>query len=285
MLSTVYKVIYGFFNLDFFNIEPLSFCIWENASVLDMLSFKYITIAYSLLLVLGVIFFMRYFAARCLGRYYSITSLRNSVIHGLSAFLVLCYGQCIKVSFSILYGKTLRTRIQNSTSRGTPPRRVWFSGNVEYFSNEHLRYALPAFFILLTIGAVPPLVLLVYPLFNRVFAFFKLENLCIVCCFNRIGMLKPLLDSFQGSFKDDFRFFAGIYFFYRWTAVVVYAAVSSYSAFFNAVQVFLVGILTVHSLFQPYQKRWHNILDGLLLANLIVINGHFIVLAFSLNFS
>ena len=273
VLSTVYKVIYGFFSLNFFNIEPLSFCIWENASVLDMLSFKYITIAYSLLLVLGVIFFMRYCAARCLGRYYSITSLRNSVIHGLSAFLVLCYGQCIKVSFSILYGKTLSTRIQNSTSQSTPPRRVWFSGNVEYFSNEHLPYALPAFFILLTIGAVPPLVLLVYPLFNRVFAFFKLENLRIVRCFNRIGMLKPLLDSFQGSFKDDFRFFAGIYFFYRWTAVVIYASVSSYNAFFNAVQAFLVGILTVHSLFQPYQKRWHNILDGLLLANLIVING------------
>ena len=272
VLSTVYKVIYGFFNLDFFNIEPLSFCIWENASVLDMLSFKYITIAYSLLLVLGVIFFMRYCAARCLGRYYSITSLRNSVIHGLSAFLVLCYGQCIKVSFSILYRQKLTLR-QNLTVQGTSLHRVWFNGNVEYFSNEHLRYALPAFFILLTIGVIPPLVLLVYPLFNRVFAFFKLEDLSIVRCFNRIGILKPLLDSFQGSFKDDFRFFAGIYFFYRWTAVVVYAAVSSYYAFFSIVQALLVGILTIHSLFQPYQKRWHNILDGLLLANLIVING------------
>ena len=276
VLSTVYKVIYGFFNLDFFNIEPLSFCIWENASVLDMLSFKYITIAYSLLLVLGVIFFMRYCAARCLGRYYSITSLRNSVIHGLSAFLVLCYGQCIKVSFSILYRQTLTLR-QNLTVQGTSLHRVWFNGNVEYFSNKHLRYALPAFFILLTIGIIPPLVLLVYPLFNRVFAFFKLENLRIVRCFNHIGMLKPLLDSFQGSFKDDFRFFAGIYFFYRWTAVVVYAAVSSYYAFFSIVQALLVGILTIHSLFQPYQKRWHNILDGLLLANLIVINGFNVV--------
>ena len=53
-----YKLIYGFFNLNFFQIESLSFCLWPNASALDMLAIKYVTIMYALFLVLLVIWFM-----------------------------------------------------------------------------------------------------------------------------------------------------------------------------------------------------------------------------------
>ena len=85
--------------------------------------------------------------------------------------------------------------------------------------------------------------------------------------------LKPLLDSFQGSFKDNFRFFAGIYFFYRWVAVITYAIIPFTSLFYTVVQALLIGILVFHSVSQPYQKRWHNILDSLLFADLNLING------------
>ena len=32
-------------------------------------------------------------------------------------------------------------------------------------------------------------------------------------------------------------------------------------------------ILVLHSLAQPYKKRWHNVLDTLIFANLAIING------------
>ena len=40
------RTLYGFFNLEFFNSESLSFCIWKGASALDMLAFKYFTILF-----------------------------------------------------------------------------------------------------------------------------------------------------------------------------------------------------------------------------------------------
>lgn len=273
ILSRGYQIIYGFFNLDMFSINVLSFCIWNNATPLDMLVFKYVTVAYSLFLVLFVILFMRYGAARCFGRYYSITALRNSVIHGLSGFLVLCYSQCLKVSFSILYNVRLTTGHTEEPYQGRQLHRVFFNGNIIYLSPEHLPYAIPAIIILVLIGVIPPLVLLCYPLLNRLFILLKIEKSWLSRCLNHAGKLKPLLDSFQGCFKDKFRFFAGIYFFYRWPAVITYALLFQLSLFYTVLQGLLIVILTVHSVCQPYQKLWHNILDTLLLADLIVVNG------------
>lgn len=55
VLRAGYRLIYGIFNLDFFNIEPLSFYIFGNATVVDVLAFKYVTIIYTLILGLSVI--------------------------------------------------------------------------------------------------------------------------------------------------------------------------------------------------------------------------------------
>ncbi len=267
-----YEIIYGFLNFKFFEIEHISFCIWPNATVLGMLTFRYVTIVYALLLVLSMIIFMRYCAPRCFGRYYSITLLRNSVIHGLSGFFVLCYGQCISVSFTILYSEKYILQDDINSSEYSP-NRVWFSGNVIFMSRRHLQFALPAIFFLLTIGVIPPLILIGYPSLNKVLIFLKLENTSAVHYINRASKLKPLLDSIQGSFKDDFRFFAGIYFFYRWMACTTYALVSSLMLFYSLTQVLLILMLVVHAICQPYQKRWHNVLDTLLLADLVIINA------------
>lgn len=271
-LTRIYQLFYGFFNLDLFNIEPLSYCIWKNASVLDMLCFKYVTVAFSLLLVLSVILFMKYCAARCLGRYYSISALRNSAIHGLSGFLVLCYTQTVKVSFNIFYSQTLSIS-SNITSHVNSLSRVWFSGDRENFGLEHIPYALPSLVIVVVIGGVPPIILLSYPLLNKVLTFLKLNNVWGLRCLNHLNRLKPLLDSFQGSFKDEYRFFAGLYFFYRWIGLIIYTYSSTFSGFYTTVSMTLVVILVFHSVCQPYQKKWHNILDTLVIANLIIING------------
>ena len=270
-LSRGYHIIYGFFNLDFFSIKGLSYCLWQDATPLGMLTFKYVTIVYALILVLSVILFMRYSAAKCCGRYYSITALRNSVIHGLSGFLVLCYSQCVKVSFSILYNQELTTAHTHYHRKEL--NRVFFNGNLIYLSSEHLPHAIPAIVVLMFIGVIPPLVLFALPLLNRLVALLKMEKSRFARLLNHTNRLKPLLDSFQGCFKDNYRFFAGIYFLYRWPAVITYALFFQLSLFYTVLQVLLILMLVVHSVCQPYEKRWHNILDTLLLTNLVIING------------
>lgn len=271
-LTRIYQIFYGFFNLDFFNIEPLSYCIWKNASALDMLCFKYVTVIYSLFLVLSVILFMKYCAVRLLGRYYSISTLKNSAIHGLSGFLVLCYGQTITVSFNILYSQQLSIS-NNIISPVNSLTQVWFSGDRKSFGLMHIPYAIPALVILVVIGGVPPIILLSYPLLNKALTFLKLNNAWGLRYLNHLNRLKPLLDSFQGSFKDEYRFFAGLYFFYRWTGLLIYTYPSNVSSFYTTVNIMLLVMLVLHSVCQPYQKKWHNILDTLIIANLIIISA------------
>ena len=263
------RMIYGFFNLDFFYIKSLSFCVWESASVLDILAFKYLTVVYSVFLIAGVIIFMKHCGARCFHKYHHINVARYSVIHGLSTFLVICYAQCIKVSFTLLYYGNLNVSPTETTKLH---RTVWFSGELKFFSAGHLPYALPALAVLLVVGVIPPVILLTYPAIFRILTCLKVPDSCIDRLLPTYNTFKPFLDAFQGSFKDNFRFFAGLYFLYRWVGVLIIAGTTSYTLFYATVELLLLLMLMVHALCQPYRSRWHNILDTIILADLGLIN-------------
>ena len=267
-----YKVLYGVFNLEFFNSETLSFCIMKNASALDMIAFKYITILYALILIASVIWIMNKCGGRCCGKYCRITTVRSSVIHGISSFLVICYTQCVRISMNLLNPVHFNVELGSNSS---PPVRVWYNAEIGYFHNQHLPYALPALFCLLTIGILPPALLISYPLLNKVTAFFGCDDLRSIGFISQklsISNLKPLLDSFQSCFKDNMRFFAGLYFLYRMVILFIYAVTTSYSAYYTAVSGTLLIMLVVHTICQPYVNRTHNIIDALLLADLILIS-------------
>ena len=266
-----YKIIYGVFNLDFFNSENVSFCIMPNASALDVIAFKYVTILYALILIASVIWIMNKCGGRCCGKYCRITTVKSSVIHGISSFLVICYTQCVRISMNLLNPVHFNVEVGHYT----PPPRVWYNAEIEYFRYKHLKYALPALFCLLTIGIFPPALLLSYPLLNRVTAFFGCDDIRLMGFFSRklsISYLKPLLDSFQSCFKDNMRFFAGLYFLYRMVILFIYAITVSYNDYYTAVSGALLVMLVLHTICQPYVNRVHNIIDALLFANLILIS-------------
>ena len=267
-------LFYGLFSLDFFETENLSFCLFSNASALDIVTFKYVTIVYALLLVIIVIWFLNKCGGRCLGKCFRITTVKSSIIHGISAFLILCYSQCIRISLSLLDSFSLYVK---SDSNITTSRRVWLNGDVDFFSKKHLPYALPAIFCLLTIGIIPPILLLAYPLCNKCLAAVGLEESKFVIFISQIihiSSLKPLLDSFQGCFKDNLRFFAGLYFLYRWIAQIISVAPSTgFSRYDVGVNTLLTLILALHSLCQPYAYKGHNIIDTLLFTDLILITA------------
>lgn len=273
-----YMIIYGFFNLDFFHGNTTSFCLWRNASTLDIIAFKYITIAYALLLVVSVVLFMNKCGGRCLGKCCRITTIKSSVIHGISAFFIICYSQAVKTSLSLLNGHSLELNRNHGESNinFTLSKRVWLNGDLKYFGKVHLYYAIPALFCLLTIGILPPLLLLTYPLLNKVFDIFNIGDSGAVKFLFRwlipINTLKPLLDSFQGCFKDNLRFFAGLYFLYRWSALLAFTISSRFSVAYMVTQVSFIIMLVIHALFQPYVSRIYNIVDTLLITDLVFIN-------------
>lgn len=268
-----YQLLYGFLNLEFFTTETLSFCLWTKATALDMLAFKYVTIIYSLSLVILIIWFMNTSGGNCLGKWYRITKVKSSVVHGISAFLIICYSQSIFVSHSLVNGVELWHREGSNT---TTPKKVWLDGRMTYFSRDHLPYAILALLCLSTIGIFPPILLLAYPLSNKVLTLFGLEETKLVTYISQklpISNLKPLLDCFQSCFKDNLRFFAGLYFLYRWAAPVVYTISSDLGTAYTITEILLILMLVLHALFQPYQKRVHNVVDTLLFTNLFLINS------------
>jgi hypothetical protein len=273
VITEGYQFLYGFLNLDFFTIDTLSFCLWPKATALDMLAFKYITIVYALSLVILVIWFMNTCVGRCFRTCCRITTVKSFIIHGISAFFIICYSQSVLVSHSLVNGVNLWSKASSNT---TVAKRVWFDGNIIYFSKSHLPYALPALLCLLTIGILPPLLLIAYPLLNKVLAFLGVEESKLITSISQklpISNLKPLLDCFQSCFKDNLRFFAGLYFLYRWVAPIIYTTASSLGIAYVVTEIFLILMLAIHAFSQPYEKRVHNMVDTILFTDLLLINS------------
>ena len=267
-LAWGYQLIYGIFTMEFFNIEPLSFCLWEGATVMDVLAFRYVTFVYAFLLVLVTLLFLKYCGNVFAKKYLRITTIKTSVIHGLSAFIVLCYAQVTKVSLYILIPGYMRGK--NGRILKT---KALLSGDAGYFGPEHLVYALPALFCLLTICALPPALLIFYPSVNKLLAVCNMSDKRLVVKVSRvvpINKLKPFLDSFQGCFKDNLRFFAGIYFLYRWITPLLFATMPTSAVYMTLGNAYIL-VLVVHAVFQPYTSRVYNIVDGCLFANLALI--------------
>ena len=257
--------IYSFFNLEVFNIDQLSFCIWEGASALDILMIKLGSILYALALVIFTVFILKQYR---LAKYFPCLSWRRySVINGISAFFILCYAHCAKSCFQVLDSSCLFDQ-NDYCSR----RVVFYTGNTNLLEGAHIKYAVVAIIFLIFIVVFPPILLLFYPLF---FQILKLCHLSESRAAIYLWKLMPiqLLDSFQSSFKDNYRSFAGLYFVYRTFALIVYSFTKNLTQYYTAVEIEIMFIIFIHAMFQPYKKRVHNIIDLLLFFNLALING------------
>ena len=270
----ILNFITSFFNLKFFAHSELSFCLFKGATSLNIIAFNYVTVIYSLLLVLLTIALMNTRLNR-LNKYIQKikgrkTYISQSIIHGLSGFLVICYARSTKISLQILTPITLFGKnISNEE------KVVFYYGEFDYFKGDHLPYAIPAIFVFAFMGLLPPLFLLSFPLCYKVFALFRIQEskfTDILCKIIPLEKLKPFFDSFQGTFKDEHRYFAGLYFIYRLLALLLYALTDN-SKFYFLLEIQFILTLGIHSWTQPYKKKWYNRLDTFLFTLLAILNG------------
>lgn len=271
-LRTPYRLFYGLFNFEFFNIENLSFCLWEGAQILDIMAFKYLTILIAFCMVLTLIAILRNNMCNRLCHLRTIVSTKTSVVHGLSAFLVICYTQCTKISFHIL------RVVQPEGYMGKLEHHYSYYGGLHYLQSHHLYYAIPAFIFIILVTILTPLVLFFYPLTLHILAICGLSEHRIVDSILKITFvykLKPFIDCFQSCYTDKCRFFAGLYFFYRLMILICFTFSSTnFHSYSGLVLIFIMGI---HSTVQPFKKRIHNINNSLILFNLSLINGSVIL--------
>lgn len=270
----IHTFLLGFLSFEFFHLDELSFCLWSGATVLDNLVFSYVTTLFAILFLGMFIMIVNHnsIKIKCCHNIIMATEktkfFKNAVVHGIATFLVLSYTHYTVASFQIL--SRLKVYGEGGVTIGTV---VHLQGNVDYFSVNHLPYAIPAVLVFLFLTIPPPLLLISYPLLWKIKAKCRhnvdTDNDTTVW---PIHKLLPLIDSFQGVFRDSYRLFAGLFFLWRLILSAIYALSSSLPEFFFLTEIALLFFFTIHALIRPYKRQLYNVIDIMMLANMATIN-------------
>ncbi len=273
LLNTI-RFIVRTVQLDFFCLPKFSFCLWEGATTLQIISINYVTTVYALGLVILTVFVI----LPCLhklkvNQVISVKSnISKTIIHGLTGFLVLCYFQSTKTSLLILNS----TQLAGKKGILDEELRAYYNGNLKFFGRGHYYYATVALVFLVIISIIPPLLLLCYPLCYKALAVCKLQESRlsrILCKVLPLEKYKPLFDSFQSTYKDKHRYFAALFFIYRLVFLLTFAFVRGLSTLYSILQVEILIIMFIHAGVQPHKKKRHNFTDSFIFTLLAVLNG------------
>ena len=135
--------------------------------------------------------------------------------------------------------------------------RTYSSPDVKYFTGRHLVYAIVAMLceVIIVIGL--PLFLLLEPFLRQSVNFVR---------------IKPLLDQFQGCYKDKYRWFAAYYLMCRQVIIlIVYVGNGNYYYMLYGLQIACIIIAMIHGWLQPYKNNVLNGLDGFILLALVIV--------------
>ena len=131
------KMIYGIFDLETFEIDQLSFCLFKDATIMDLMLIKYLTTLYALLLIIITILVLKFHSFHCcikLCHKCGRRNIRGSIVNALTAFLVLCYFHCLIITLHILVPSYVKG--DHKVRLKTVPL---YNGDMSYLSGNHLR--------------------------------------------------------------------------------------------------------------------------------------------------
>ena len=172
----------------------------------------------------------------------------RGIIHVICLLLLLSYTSI--ASTSLLLMKPLMFH-------GIDKVYTSLSPDIEYLHGRHLAYGIVALTCTVTIVLGLPLLLILEPFLNHKINFIK---------------IKPLLDQFQGCYKDKFRCFAGYYMICRLVIISIVIVNSSNDLVANYLLTAICGVIAlIHLLVKPYSKKILNKLDGVVLQLILFI--------------
>ena len=296
ILINILKCLYGIWNLQFFEFLLPSFCVFKHNNSMVSILAEYTPAFYLLLLCFVIFFVLPWIFHVCAQSRVSVIrncalkverifirvrhrwSVANSVVHGLTTFLVLSYARITLTTFKFLSLVTLYG--SGGQDSHYSKRVVWYDGTMSYFGHEHFPYAIIAIFMFIIFVLIPPLLLLSYPLLPVLMTRLRVEDYWIVrkLITNPLSKCVPIFDAFQSCYKDEYRFFAGLLFVYRIIALGIQGLLPTTTAsIYIWMQLFFLSILLLHCICQPYKQKWHNVIEALtftLLASIIAISSY-----------
>ena len=177
-------------------------------------------------------------------RYQRISNIiRRGIIHVICLLLLLSYTSM--ASTSLLLMRPLKFHDIDKVY-------TYLSPDIEYFHGRHLAYSIVALLCAISIVIGLPFLLILEPVLNHKINFIK---------------IKPLLDQFQGSYKDTYRCFAGYFMICRLLIIIIVIANSSNNSVTSYILITVCGMIAlVHQTIKPYaNNEILNRFDGLIL--------------------
>ena len=176
--------------------------------------------------------------------------ISRGIIHVICLLLLLSYTSIASTSLLLM---------RSLMFHGIDKIYTYLSPDIEYFHGRHLAYGIVALLCMITIVVGLPLLLILEPLLNRKINFAK---------------IKPLLDQFQGCYKDKHRCFAGYYMICRLLIITIVIANSSNEFVANYLLIVACGVITlIHITTKPYNNEIINKFDDMILLPIIFITA------------
>ena len=135
---------------------------------------------------------------------------------------------------------------------------TYVSPDVEYFHGRHLAYAIVAIIFTVIVVLGLPLLLALEPFVNSKINFVK---------------IKPLLDQFQGCYRDRYRYFSAYYMICRLVIIIIVIFDPSNNFILQYLLIsFCVVIALIHQKLRPYSSSTLNVFDGIILHFLVLVS-------------
>ena len=231
ILSSVFKLAPQFLG---------QLCLVKGLSGIDIQFIQYIhPLAISIILVIIIL----------LARFSQRLSLfiARGIIHVICFLLLLSYTSMVSTSLLLL---------RSLQFHNVDKVYTYLSPDIEYFHGRHLSYFIIAVMFVITIIIGLPLILLLEPFLNRKINFIR---------------IKPLLDQFQGCFKNWCRWFAAYYMICQ----LVQIATIVYSSDYFVTQYILTAtnviVSLIHIIVRPYNDNILNVFDGFILQLMVFV--------------
>ena len=175
--------------------------------------------------------------------------ISRGIIHVICFLLLLSYTSVATTSLLLL---------RSLTFDNVDKVYTYLSPDIEYLHGRHLPYVLTAILCTLMITIGLPLLLLLEPFLNHIINFTR---------------IKPLLDQFQGCYKDKYRSFAAYYMICRLVIILIIIATPSNPNISQYLLIILNSLISlINVTLRPYQSIILNLFDGFVLHLIVVVS-------------
>ena len=174
--------------------------------------------------------------------------IRRGAIRSICFILILVYTSIADTSLQLL---------RHLKFADTNELYTYLSPDVKYFTDRHVIYVIIAILFEMVMVVGLPVMLLFEPYVNRWINFTR---------------IKPILDQFQGCYRDKCRWFAGVYLLSRQLILIIMVInfVNYYIALY-LLTLLCVIIVLLHYHVQPYKSGALNKFDGFILLLLVLV--------------